>query len=200
MQHWEILIIPLIALGVWLLGTLFKDENEAAKRAPRRPGSPPGRGPARRPVTDLDRFLEEARRRREAEERRKVPPAPPPRPATTRAPLSERPSRNLDVPSRPVPTSRRTEEAPVPLPVSRPVPQPATIREAAAEAALLVPRPQPLAEAPPPPPPATPATTRDTRPSPIVQQVRALLSKPQSAGTAFVLREIFDRPRCQRRR
>jgi hypothetical protein len=193
-MHWEVLIIPLIALGVWLLGTLFKNENEVAKRGPRRPGSPPGRGPARRPVTDLDRFLEEARRRRESEERRKVPPAPPSRPAPTRAPLSERPSRNLDVPSRPVPTSRRTEE----VPISRPVPQPATSREAPSEAALLVPRPQPVAEAPPPP--VTPATTRDTRPSPIVQQVRALLSKPQSAGTAFVLREIFDRPRCQRRR
>jgi hypothetical protein len=198
-MHWEVLIIPLIALGVWLLGTLFKNENELAQRGPRRPGSPPGRGPARRPVTDLDRFLEEARRRRESEERRKAPSSPPSRPATTRAPLSERPSRNLDVPSRPVPTSRRTEEVLDALPVSRPVPQPATAREAAKEAALLVPRPQPLAEAPPPPP-VTPATARDTRPSPIVQQVRALLSRPQSAGTAFVLREIFDRPRCQRRR
>ncbi len=102
-MHWEILIIPLIALGVWLLGTLFKNENEVAKRGPRRPGSPAGRPPGRRPVTDLDRFLEEARRRREAEERRKAPSASPARPATTRTPLSERPSRNLDVPHAPGP-------------------------------------------------------------------------------------------------
>jgi hypothetical protein len=197
-MHWEILIIPLIALGVWLLGTLFKNENDLAKRGPRRPGSPPGRPPARRPVTDLDRFLEEARRRREAEERRKAPSIQRPRTETTRVPLSERPSRNLDVPPRPVPTARRVEEIPAAKPVSRPVPQPATIREAASEAALIVPRLQPLAEAPPPPP--APPTTRDTQASPIVQQVRSLLSKPQSAGTAFLLREIFDRPRCQRRR
>jgi hypothetical protein len=199
-MHWEILIIPLIALVVWLLGTLFKGENDPAKRGTRRPGSPSGRVPARRPVTDLDRFLEEARRRRESEERRKAPAAPPPRTAPTRVPLSERPSRNLDVASRPVPTARRVEEVTAAVPAARPVPQPATIREAASEAALVVPRPQPVTEAPPPPPPPAPATTRESKPSPIAQQVRSLLSNPQSAGAAFVLREIFDRPRCQRRR
>jgi hypothetical protein len=194
-MHWEILIIPLIALGVWILGTLFKGaENDPVKRGVRRPSSSSGRAPARRPVTDLDRFLEEARRRREAEERRKVP-APPPRPATTRVPLSERPSRNLDVPSRPVPTARRAEEVPAVIPVA----QPSSAREAAPEAALVVPRAKRVVEASPPPPSA-PVTTRDTRPSPILQQVRSLLSKPQTAGAAFVLREILDRPRCQRRR
>jgi hypothetical protein len=79
-----------------------------------------------------------------------------------------------------VPVARPAAEAPVaetPLPVRRP-----------------------MSEAPPPPPPATPATLPERRPSPILQQVRTLLSKPQTAGAAFVLREIFDRPRCQRRR
>jgi len=197
-MHWEILIIPLIALVVWILGTLFKSEDDRTKRGARRPGAPSGRAPARRPVTDLDRFLEEARRRRESEEKRKAPPPPPPRPVVSRPPLSERPSRPRETPPRP---SLRTEEVPVALPVARPVPQPATPREAVVEAALAVPRPQSVAEvASPPPAPPVPVTTRDTRPSPILQQVRTLLSKPQTAGTAFVLREIFDRPRCMRRR
>jgi hypothetical protein len=71
------------------------------------------------------------------------------------------------------------------------------------EEAVVLPVPRPIApqpvasptlarEAPPSPAPAT-------RPSPIAQQVRSLLSKPQSAATAFVLREVFDRPLCKRR-
>jgi hypothetical protein len=206
MPHWEILIIPLIALGVWILGTLFKGEEEKLKARGRQAGGP-GRTP-RRPVTDLDRFLEDARRRREMEERAKksAPPrpptptrqAPPSRPAPARVPLSERPSRLLDTPPRPVPSARPAEEPPLVIPVARPVPKPATIREAAVEAALAVPLPQPVPDVPPAP--ATPATTRETRRSPISQQVHALLRKPQTAAAAFVLREIFDRPLCMRRR
>ncbi len=186
-MHWEILIIPLIALGVWILGTLFKGEDERAKKGVRRPGVSSGRTPARRPVTDLERFLEEARQRRETEERRKVPAAPPPPQATiSRPPLRERPSRPREAPPRSAPAVRR-EQIPAAIPVAE---------AAMPEAVLVAPRVQPSAE----PPPITPTTTRDTRPSPIVQQVRSLLSKPQTAGTAFVLREIFDRPRCMRRR
>jgi hypothetical protein len=71
-MHWEILVIPLIAFGVWILGSIFRGAEEAAKeRARRRPGED---GPAkpRRGGTDLDRFLEEARRRREAAEQAKA--------------------------------------------------------------------------------------------------------------------------------
>jgi hypothetical protein len=195
-MHWEILIIPLIALGVWILGTLFKGEDERQKKDVRRPGNFSGRPPARRPVTDLDRFLEEARLRREAEEKRKAPPAPPPRPPIARPPLSQRPPRQRETSPRPARPPIRIEEVPVAVPTSRPVAAPAVV-----EAVLAVPRPQPVAEAPSSPPPSpVPTTTRDTRPSPILQQVRSLLSKPQTAGTAFVLREIFDRPLCMRRR
>ena len=93
-MQWELLIIPLIAVGVWILGTLFKTgEEEIARKGARRPGSPSGRTTGRRPVTDLDRFLEDARRRREKEERQKVSAEPPPQPTISRPPLSDRPAR-----------------------------------------------------------------------------------------------------------
>lgn len=187
-MHWEILIIPLIALGVWILGTLFKSgEDEKMKRGVRRPGSGAGRGPSRRPVTDLDRFLEEARRRREQEERPKPPPA---RAPVARPPLRERPSRVSDTPPRVAPPVIRAPEIPVAVPVARPIEQPALVEPVVAAT--------PTREAAPPPPPAP--MPRPAPTSPILQQVRSLLSKPQTAGTAFVLREIFDRPLCQRRR
>jgi hypothetical protein len=191
-MHWEILIIPLIALGVWILGTLFKGEDERNKKTGRRPGGSLGRPAPQRPVTDLDRFLEEARRRREAEERQRPAP-PPPRPTVSRPPLRERPSRPRAVTPRPAPPVLRVTDEAITVPVARPV-----MEMPVAETPLPVPRQ--AIEAPPPPPPATPATVTERRPSPILQQVRMLLSKPQTAGTAFVLREIFDRPRCQRRR
>jgi len=184
-MHWEILIIPLIALGVWILGTLFKTgEDDKLKKGVRRPGSVSGRGSVRRPVTDLDRFLEEARRRRETEERPKPPPPPaPPRPTTTRA--SQRPAPPREMPRVVQPVSRGTE-APSAVPAARPVAQPA--------------RAEPVTPTRDAPPPTAPTTTRPTQPSPILQQVRSLLNKPQTAGTAFVLREIFDRPLSMRRR
>ncbi len=191
-MQWEILIIPLIALGVWILGTLFKGgEDERTKKGARKPAGSSGRGSARRPVTDLDRFLEDARRRRETEEKRKpLLPPPPPQPTISRAPLSERPTRPREAPPRSAPAVRR-EVVPYAIPVVR------VVAEAAIpEAVRVSPRVQPSAE----PPTVAPTTTRDTRLAPIVQQVRALLSKPQTAGAAFVLREILDRPRCRRRR
>jgi hypothetical protein len=185
-MHWEILIIPLIALGVWILSTLFKGgEDDRFKKGVRRPGDIAGRTPPRRPVTDLDRFLEEARQRREAEERRQAPPPPPIRSVVTKPPLRERssPSRET-IPPRPAPTAIRKGEAPVAIPAARP----SRIEPVAVEA--------PITEAAPP----APIMMRESRPSPIVQQVHSLLSKPQTAGMAFILREIFAPPLCRRRR
>jgi hypothetical protein len=189
-MHWEVLIIPLIALGVWIIGTLFKSEDDKTKKVVgRRPLFPPqtgGRGGGRTPgrravVTDLDRFLEEARRHREPEERRKAP--PPSRVPPARPPVREQPTRRQEPP--PPATPLIVEEAVVALPAPRPViPPPAAEPVASPPSA----RAKPSSPAPP-----TPS-------SPIAQQVRSLLSKPQTAATAFVLREIFDRPLCKRRR
>ncbi|MGH7171822.1 MAG: hypothetical protein ACRELG_16215 [Gemmataceae bacterium] len=182
-MHWEILIIPLIALGVWILGTLFKSgEDDKIKKGIRRPGNVSGRGSSRRPVTDLDRFLEEARRRREAEERPKPPSPPAPaRPKTPRAP--QRPA-----PPRETPRVAATVIRGAEVPLARPVAQPAR----AEPVVVASTRDAPL--------PTAPTTTRPTQASPILQQVHSLLSKPRTAGTAFVLREIFDRPLSMRRR
>ena len=177
-MQWEVLIIPLIALGVWILGTLLKSDDEKAKPGVRRPNGS-GRTPARRPVTNLDQFLDEARRRREAEARPKTPSAPPVPRATVARPVLREP------PARPSPKAPRVaplrEAVPVAKPTARPVAQ--------VDVVEVVP------EAPPAPP-----APRAVQPTPIVKQVRSLLSQPQTAGTAFVLREIFDRPLCQRRR
>src|SRR5579871_1165062 len=192
MQHWEILIVPLIALGLWVLSTIFKgSEDDRAKKGQRRPGTPSGRSPARRPVTDLDRFLEEARRRREAEERPQPPP-PPPRPPVARPPLRDRPTPlRRQPPSRPTPTLRN-DEGLVTVPVARPIERPST-----AEPIVVAPA---ATEAPPAASPPTVTSARETRSSPIIKQVRALLSRPQTIGAAFVLHEILDRPLCKRRR
>lgn len=190
-MHWEILIIPLIAVGVYILSALFKSEDDKTKKGVgRRPPFSPqngggrggGRAPGRRVVTDLDRFLEEARRRREPEERRKAPP-PPSRAPVARPPLRERPTRPQEPPRLAAPVIVK-EEAVV-LPAPRPVAPPPV-----AEPIAIPPSSR---ETPPPPAPPT-------RSSPIAQQMRSLLSQPQTVATAFVLREIFDRPLCKRRR
>jgi hypothetical protein len=89
--------------------------------------------------------------------------------------------------SRPAPPVR----APAPPPPKALVPL-ATVIETPAEA---VP-----AAGPPAAVPAAPATLRRQAVSPILAQVVALLRSPQAAGSALVLREIFDRPLCKRRR
>ena len=182
-MHWEILIIPLIALGVWILGALVKGEDDKNKKPVRRPGNASGRAP-RRPATALQRFLEDARRR----ETEDTPQPPPPRPSIARAPLRERPVQPRETPPRLASRSKRREERPVAVPVARPVAQAVAV---VAEAVIDVPV---RAE------PSAPTTTRATQSSPIAQQVLSLLSNPQTAATAFVLREIFDRPLSQRRR
>jgi hypothetical protein len=187
-MHWEILIIPLIALGVWIIGTLFKSEDEKAKKSVRSRGNLPGRAPGRRPVTDLDRFLEEARRRREAEDRPKPAPAPPSsRVPAPRPPLRERLSPPREAPRLSVPALPKEEILDV-LPVVRPTAPPTV-----AEPVAVAPRALESAK-------SSPTPTLSPRFAPVPQQVRSLLSKPQTAAAAFVLREIFDRPLCKRRR
>jgi hypothetical protein len=216
-MHWEVLIVPLIALGVWILGTLFRNEEDERARQRRR-GSLEGGGvrvPPRRPVTDLDRFLEEARRRREAAERgRSSSPAaateaPPPRPM--RPPLQQdRPAR--EAPRRPRssspagPPRRPAAEVPVAraVPSSPPPAEADVVRVVRAESVPVPVAPIPVAEPVPParalPAPAMPQPGRGQVRNPILTQVVALLRSPQAAGTALVLREIFDQPLCRRPR
>jgi outer membrane biosynthesis protein TonB len=216
-MHWEVLIIPLIAIGVWVLSTIFKGvEDERQKERLRRgPGNQGGGPRPRRPVTDLDRFLEEARRRRQTaaqprlaepvqevrprpSEQQPTPPPPRPVPVPPRAApaRTERPR-----PVRTQPAVRRVE----PAPTRRPIPmEPVTEVQPIPVVVPVADRPEPTSQpAPSPspaPPPAAPATVMQPQPaSPALARLVGLLRSPQSAATAFVLREIIDEPKCKRR-
>jgi hypothetical protein len=64
---WEFIIVPIIAVAVWIIGTLLR----GAEQPPARNGAPPRRGER---VTDLDRFLREVHRRRQSAEGTEAPP------------------------------------------------------------------------------------------------------------------------------
>jgi hypothetical protein len=69
---WEVFIIPIIGVAVWIISTLLRGNEDAKK---------PGAGPAQRKgekVTDLDRFLREVQRRKQSSERGTEQPPPPP--------------------------------------------------------------------------------------------------------------------------
>jgi|SRR5579875_2554203 len=201
-MHWETFLVPLIALGVWLLSTLLRREEDKPKAGAVRRGNGPDRPPRRRGAMDLQRFLEEVRRRRELEERQQMPPS---RPSTARPPLLRERSPQPRQTPRPAKPAVVKEEIAVALPAPPPAPSPpspddssvsktisGTDFSSAGRQAEAVPVHQARVA-----PVAKPVVTR---PGPIVQQVRSLLSTPQTAAVAFVLREIFDRPLCKRRR
>jgi hypothetical protein len=218
MGNLEVLVIPLIALAVYVLGSLLggKAEPPPNRRRPLprdregAPGRPQGR------TTDLDRFLEEVQRRREqvqqkakeakpeeftASAERPPRPTPPPPPVRKPAPRVSQ-ARPSPRPKSPV------EDIPVVIALegSRP---PAQVRPVVAPTPARV-------EAPPVAPPAVAvalavapvvsqvgAKLLDTRPSvPITgtaQQVVSLLRSPQSLAVAVMLREILDAPVSLRR-
>jgi hypothetical protein len=201
-MHWELLIIPLIAVGVWVLGTVFRgaeDERQKALRQRRPAGG--ARPPQRRPATDLDRFLEEARRRREAAARPEPPPPPAARPAEPRRP-EPRPLRQRE-PERPAAVTRRPEPPPRPAPPARPKAEPVVAVRRAEPVAEA--RPAVVVEAVPAPPPPPPVPVVEVRArtaigAAVQDQVAALLRSPQAAGAAFVLQEVLGPPLCRRRR
>lgn len=104
-MNWEVLIIPLIALGVWIIGTVFGKTDEPTLRRParRRPEGQRSTGPA---TADLDRFLEEARRKREGK-----PSQPEPIPVAELVP-QPRPIPPRPEPIRPTPTAERQPPKP----------------------------------------------------------------------------------------
>lgn len=198
---WEVLLILLVPLGVWILSSIFKGEDQQPRSGTR---ANMEEKPQRRPVTDLDRFLEEARRRREAAQggapKAVVPARPQPKPIAARE-------------QRPAP-ERKPASAAQPRPALR-APQPSRqpiLLEAVPEVQVVARAPVPRAEAPtipasppamPPPPPPVAVVPRVVTPvklSPALARVTQMLSSPQAAAAAIVLREIFERPLCQRRR
>jgi len=185
MGDWISYLVIFLFVAVFILNQLAKSQQrKAPPRAERDEDEAPAR--RRRPMTQLEKFLEDMQRRKEGEDVR------------TAAPIYEA----VEVPPKP---------APPPLP--RPVEQ---RRKSAAPVVKKPPRrvearvviePSPSApESQPPPPEAPPPVHRpEALPakapqSPAVTMVRALLKNRQSLGAAFLLREILDRPRCRRPR
>ena len=139
-MDWPWIIFTLVGVGVWILVSVFrKAEEERQRNLPRPAARGPNRGPGQRPMTDLDRFLEEARRRRDQGQRpaqtieiaEAVPVKRAPRPPREprRQPAAPRPpERRSDfVPSvRRSASERRPEPLPKPL-VAPPKPLPEAI-------------------------------------------------------------------------
>jgi hypothetical protein len=184
-MDWISLLVIFLFVAVFILNQLAKSQQrKAPPRAERDEDEAPQR--RRRPMTQLEKFLEDMQRRKEGEDVR------------TAAPIYEA----VEVPSKPAPPPLRTVEqrrkpaAPV---VKKP---PRRV-----EARVVIEPSPPAPESQPPPSPEAPqpihrpeALPAKAPQSPAVKMVRALLKNRQSLGAAFLLREILDRPRCRRPR
>lgn len=207
-MNWEVLLIGLIPLAVWILGSIFRGAEESREN-PRQKTA--GDGAAlkvpRRPASELDRFLDEARRRREGSQKRR--PEPTPKPAVVLAPPPvERPP-----PVEKSPRLPRREEAPPPRP--REASSPPRQRETAPARPAREAPPRPVVVPPPAPAPAAPETPLSRveqpelpeilpqlagtaggprRSSPALVHATAMLCDRNALVAAFILREILDRP------
>ncbi len=209
MAGWEVLLIPLIALGLWIVSAIFRGAAGAAKNErPGQVGQQEAQRALRRPASDLDRFLEETRRRKAAQ-------APPAAPATAE-PVAARPQPlprpAPPRPAAPVPQARPAQSAerrPTPKREARPAEVPVQRRQANEPA--MVPPPAPATVAVVTPVQAVPvslptasgqvrAAGQPRAANPFLVQLAALLNKKESIRAAIVLREVLDRPLCDRRR
>jgi len=212
---WESLIIPLIALAVWILSTVFRGEEEQPKERPRRPGTEGRPRPPRRGTTELDRFLEAARARRNKPiakpDEQERPPQPEPvvlEAMPVEQPpekLRPRPSPIVERQPRPRPAKASPPLAePVRPPVAMPVGPPAQITRPSALPQVPVtetrtPTQNPPGESPPAPAMIVPPT-QARRPSPAALKLLEMLKDKQTLAAAVMLREVFDRPLALRRR
>jgi hypothetical protein len=192
---WAILLIALVVIGVVVVANVFRSAAEEERERERRRAGRPGR-----PVTDLDRFLDEARRRRDEGDRRRRPAPrpdaievdrPPSRRALVQPPPLRSATRPVARPGVPFPAAAGPAFAtpPGPPPRSSSSPAPIVLKPADEEPILNA---LPVASAPPS------GTPTGTGRSATVAQAFTLLRSPQAAGAAWLLREILDEPRCRR--
>lgn len=205
-MFWSVVMILIIALGVMILGSLFRG-SEPERKDGRADDAAAGR--PRRSANDLDRFLNEIQRRRQAGGRAPQPPAAEGgRPAERR---SSRPPQAVPVPTaRPSEQSRRRPPRPQ-TPSSR-VPAPTPVVEAirtalpplaepmVAQVVVPLDRPPLAAPAAALPAAAPPPSVRERARSPALTQLTAMLRSPRQMRAAIILREILNPPLSQRRR
>jgi hypothetical protein len=207
-MEWLKLLIPLIAVAVWILSHLAGNQQNQRRQAPRpQPPFDPDQEPRHpgRAASELERFLEDVKRRKEMEQvpeailiaEEVAPPrkAPPPLPR----PVEQR---RKSVPIGVKPPQRRRELAALvqPLPVT-PAPTSRTVTMPSS-AVAEVQAPQ-ATQAPPPPPQALhrpEALPTKASKSEAVKLVQHLLRNRQALAGAFLLREILDKPLSKRRR
>ncbi len=203
--------------------------SRTTNRPPSDEGAGEGPRPRRTPA-EIDEFLQEVRRRREAADRRKSGRTLEPMPQTPAAVVIETPRPRSTTPRMtideavpvPPPPAPPMPAAPPPLPAMRaepvfraePVlrvePLPRTRREASSSRQVAMPPtavPAPTAApAQAAPPPATvvastqAAAARRLAVAGAARNLVPWLRSPQNLATAFLLKEIFDRPLSQRRR
>lgn len=204
-MDWQVLIIPLLALAVYVLGSVLGNKQQQpgpVRRPPQGRREGEAARPARRP-TELDQFLQEVQRRRQlAEERagrkaeeepnsnaeRYVKATAPPQRAPERPPPSKpnKPVVPLPALTVPVPTVVRVERAVQPsapplVSVERKPESETTV------AAPLMPMVQPVAAARKPAPP-------------LAAPLLSLLQSRQGLAAAVLLHEILGPPRSRANR
>jgi hypothetical protein len=170
---WEVIILPVIAVAVWIIGTLIR----GAEKAQGPDGAPPRKAER---VTDLDRFLREVHRRRQMGDRAEERPEPSERRREPEPPPVRRPA-------------PRQEEIPVVLPVQEVV----RAEPVAPAPALRVIAAPPLPDVPSDksdrPPAQRPELTA-------LGSLRRLLQSREGMRTAMILREVLGPPLSRRRR
>jgi hypothetical protein len=196
-MHWEWLV-PVLFIVFWIVSSLLQGaERERARM--NRPRSLPGgdrpAGTPRRPVSDIDRFLEEVnRRRRQAAEGRPVPTSTGKPPVAI--PGREAPGARSRVSTRP--TGRPAVPPSAKIPEAIPVTQTSAAAEVLAVASVMhapAVRDFPAAQAAPAP--SGGSVAAETTPS-ALPPLADLLRAPDNLRTAVILHEIFGPPRCRR--
>lgn len=168
-MHWELLVI-IIPIAVMILSYLLRGNEETPRPLPRPPNAPP----PSRPLTEVDRFLEEREKLRRRLELAPKPPREEPRPKPAPARSERRPAAR---PVRPtMPTPPRRERRPL---------------DASPSSAPLIVEIVPI---------AAPLPSRDaSQPTTALQaHFQALLRTPHVMQTAIMLNEVLGPPRCRR--
>lgn len=217
MRGWEVLILPLLGFTVWLINNLLRIMDE------KKPGNQ-GKNPLARdePLTDLDRFLLEARQRRtQGQEKEKPRPQidlgvsqEPDVSLEQEPPLNRRLLKDPEVPAKPVVLMELVPEPVSESPPARatpPLPRSRKRRKSSENSSNSRSKPSlppvlpPISEITEPVIEFKPSSDSLVSPSkrstsPILTEVMGLLKSPRSAVTAVVLNEILTRPPSTRRR
>lgn len=195
-MDWVQWLVPLVALGVWILSNLARNREDEPRRARppqvRGDGMPEAAPRQRKEPEEVDRFLDEVRRRRENTERKKKADEPRrvllPKREETRKPAQ--PQSRQDAQRKPTPP-------PVPklIPVKEPPTSPrkepgSSPRSANRIEEVVVAR-------------IVSPTPRSDSPAPVhaertIPQLLDLLCRKENLTTAVLLREVLGPPLCKR--